>query len=314
MCIQFIRQLKIRFFQFLLFGAAVIPGGKCAGLADQAQLCIQIPVFLGHKVPDLLLNGIVEDLVSIMANERLGDISRKADAPFLGASLGFADVSNDVHALMADVSSKDGEAIPAFTALVTEMERIKRYGFTPDEYERAKTNLLKPGESQTLTIPYELKDIASFDEDQSAFVLEKDEYGLSLNDTPCGVITIAEDRIIEPVKSIGDSKHSAFEETFSPKVQALLQKLSDTDKIKLVVGGGYSIRCYNNVMGAAGRTCTKLLKKGIPNIVLADGPAGLNVNQSTTVMRDGTPRYPDGLPADWKWGWGSPRGNKNLVE
>ena len=90
-----------------------------------------------------LLNGIVEDLVSIMANERLGDISRKADAPFLGASLGFADVSNDVHALMADVSSKDGEAIPAFTALVTEMERIKRYGFTPDEYERAKTNLLK---------------------------------------------------------------------------------------------------------------------------------------------------------------------------
>ena len=167
----------------------------------------------------------------------------------------------------------------------------------------AKTNLLKPGESQTLTIPYELEDIASFDEDQSAFVLENGEYGLSLGDTPCGVITIAEDRIIEPVKSIGDGKHSAFEETFSPKVQALLQKLSDTDKIKLVVGGGYSIRCYNNVMGAAGRTCTKLLKKGIPNIVLADGPAGLNVNQSTTVMRDGTPRYPDGLPADWKWGW-----------
>ena len=65
----------------------------------------------------------------------------------------------------------------------------------------------------------------------------------------------------------------------------------------------YSIRCYNNVMGAAGRTCTKLLKKGIPNIVLADGPAGLNVNQSTTVMPDGTPRYPDGLPKDWQWGW-----------
>ena len=90
-----------------------------------------------------LLNGIVEDLVSIMANERLGDISRKADAPFLGASLGFADVSNDVHALMADVSSKDGEAIPAFTALMTELERVKRYGFTPDEFDRAKTNILK---------------------------------------------------------------------------------------------------------------------------------------------------------------------------
>ncbi len=94
-----------------------------------------------------LLNNLVESLVSIIANERLGDISRKADAPFLYASLGFADVSNDVHALMADVTSKDGEAIPAFTALVTEMERIKRYGFTPDEYERAKTNLLKSYET-----------------------------------------------------------------------------------------------------------------------------------------------------------------------
>ena len=56
-------------------------------------------------------------------------------------------------------------------------------------------------------------------------------------------------------------------------------------------------------MGAAGRTCTKLLKKGIPNIVMADGPAGLNVTQSVAIMKDGTPRYPDGLPADWKWGW-----------
>ncbi len=90
-----------------------------------------------------LLNSLVESLVSMMANERLTDIARKADAPFLGASLGFADVSNDLHALMADVTSKDGEAIPAFAALMTEMERIKRYGFTPDEYERAKTNLLK---------------------------------------------------------------------------------------------------------------------------------------------------------------------------
>ena len=90
-----------------------------------------------------LLNNLVESLVSNMAYERLSDIARKPDAPFLSASLGFGDLSYDLHALMADVSSKDGEAIPAFTALMTELERIKRYGFTPDEFERAKTNLLK---------------------------------------------------------------------------------------------------------------------------------------------------------------------------
>ena len=166
----------------------------------------------------------------------------------------------------------------------------------------AKTKLLAPGESQTLRISYQLADIASFDESRSAFILEGGMYEIHLNDILCGSVSM-EERILETVKPIGSDQPTAVAEEFSPKVKTLLGKLTDRDKCKLVTGGGYSIRCYNNVMGAAGRTCTKLLKKGIPNIVLSDGPAGLNVNQSTTVMPDGTPRYPDGLPADWQWGW-----------
>lgn len=166
-----------------------------------------------------------------------------------------------------------------------------------------KTKLLLPGETQTIFISYTLEAIASFDEDRSAFILEAGDYRLQVNDTACGSITAETEQILETVEPIGEGTPANYQEFFSPKVISLLKTLSDRDKIKLVVGGGYSIRCYNNVMGAAGRTCTKLLKEGIPNIVLADGPAGLNVNQSTTVMRDGTPRYPDGLPADWQWGW-----------
>lgn len=166
----------------------------------------------------------------------------------------------------------------------------------------AKTKLLTPGESQTLRIPYQLADIASFDESRSAFILEGGVYEIHLNDTLCGSVMV-EERILETVEPIGSDRRKAVAEEFSPKVKTLLGKLTDRDKCALVTGGGYSIRCYNNVMGAAGRTCTKLLRKGIPNIVLADGPAGLNVNQSTTVMPDGTPRYPDGLPKDWQWGW-----------
>lgn len=167
----------------------------------------------------------------------------------------------------------------------------------------AKTKLLQPGESQTITLCFDLKDIAAFDEARSAFILEQGGYGLILNGTSCGTVNVDEEILIEQVKPIGSRAHTQYKENFSPKVAALLQRLSDKDKISLVTGGGYSIRCYNNVMGAAGRTCTKLLKKGVPNIVLSDGPAGLNVNQSVVIMKDGTPRYPDGLPADWKWGW-----------
>lgn len=166
----------------------------------------------------------------------------------------------------------------------------------------AKTRLLAPGESQIVTVPFSLENIASFDEERSAFLLEQGEYQLTLNGQIFGSIH-TDAQILETVEPIGSDQPTAVAEEFSPKVKALLGKLGDRDKCKLVTGGGYAISCYNNVMGAAGRTCTKLLKKGIPNIVLADGPAGLNVNQSTTVMHDGTPRYPDGLPKDWQWGW-----------
>lgn len=167
----------------------------------------------------------------------------------------------------------------------------------------AKTNTLAPGESQSITVPVDPKKIASFDEARSAFVLEAGEYELILNDTSCGSFALDGEQVLDTVQPIGSDNRTEIREIFGPKVQMLLEKLTDSEKIRLVTGGGYSIRCYNNVMGAAGRTCTTLLKKGVPNIVLADGPAGLNVNQSTTVMPDGTPRYPDGLPSDWQWGW-----------
>ena len=167
----------------------------------------------------------------------------------------------------------------------------------------AKTKTLAPGESQRITVSFDPATVATFDERRSALILEAGEYGVLLNEKIVGSFRLDTEQILEEVQPIGSDVRVDTPHTFSRKVQQLLDTLSNWDKIQLVVGGGYSIRCYNNVMGAAGRTCTKLLKKGIPNIVLADGPAGLNVNQSTTLMLDGTPRYPDGLPADWQWGW-----------
>ncbi len=167
----------------------------------------------------------------------------------------------------------------------------------------AKTKCLAPGQRQTLSISVCLEDIASFDESRSAFVLEAGEYSLLLDDTAVGKFCVVTERVLETVKPISNNPSNPVTQPFSPKVQTLLNRISNRDKIRLVVGGGYSIRCYNNVMGAAGRTCTKLLKKGIPNIVLSDGPAGLNVIPVTTTTTWGTPQYPEGLPADWKWGW-----------
>lgn len=167
----------------------------------------------------------------------------------------------------------------------------------------AKTKCLGPGQRQTLSIPFRLENIASFDESRSAFVLEAGEYRVKLNDTAAGSFCVEAERVLETVESIGTKSGKPVSQTVSPKAAAVLKQLGDRDKIRLVVGGGYDIRCYNNVMGAAGRTCTKLLKKGIPNIAMSDGPAGLNVNQLSTLTRNAVPRYPEGLPKDWQWGW-----------
>ena len=167
----------------------------------------------------------------------------------------------------------------------------------------AKTKCLGPGQRQTLSIPFRLEDIASFDESRSVFVLEAGEYRVKLNDTAAGSFCVEAERVLETVESIGTKSGKPVSQTVSPKAAAVLKQLGDRDKIRLVVGGGYDIRCYNNVMGAAGRTCTKLLKKGIPNIAMSDGPAGLNVNQLSTLTRNAVPRYPEGLPKDWQWGW-----------
>ncbi|MBR4883610.1 MAG: insulinase family protein, partial [Bacteroidales bacterium] len=94
-----------------------------------------------------MLNDLVEWLMSSMINERLQDISRMPDAPFLHASASFGDVSYDLHAFMGSVATKDGEALKGFNGLMTELERVKRYGFTPDEFERAKTKILKSYET-----------------------------------------------------------------------------------------------------------------------------------------------------------------------
>lgn len=159
-----------------------------------------------------------------------------------------------------------------------------------------KTKTLEPGEQETLTVPIDLWNIAAFDESRNAFVLEAGIYTFFLGDTPCGQIPLDAERVREMTRT-------GHEEIFSERVQKLLSSLSDWDKTRIVTGGGYPLRAYNQVMGAAGRTCTALLKKGVPNIVLADGPAGVNVVPFVTIMKNGFPGYKNGLPADWKWGW-----------
>lgn len=94
---------------------------------------------------------MISSYISIMINERLNDISRKPDAPFLNASFSPVDsfgVCPTLDITGGSVSTADGKIAEGYKALLTEMERMRRYGFTEGEYERARNELLSNIETQ----------------------------------------------------------------------------------------------------------------------------------------------------------------------
>lgn len=81
--------------------------------------------------------------VSRMMNDRFEEIAQQPDAPFLGANMSFSSITTSTDATAFSVGSKDGESAKAFEALMMEIEKMRRFGFTDSELERAKTNFMR---------------------------------------------------------------------------------------------------------------------------------------------------------------------------
>lgn len=74
----------------------------------------------------------------------------------------------------------------------------------------------------------------------------------------------------------------------SKETKRLIGKMSAKEMAVLVTGGGYMGDKIVSVFGSSGTTTCDLYEKyGIPNIVMTDGPAGLNVAKEFSVGADG---------------------------
>ncbi len=90
--------------------------------------------------------SIIENLFDTMFDKRLDEIARDADPPYLYAYSGTAGLlTKDFYILGAAVDENGVEH--GFEAILTEAERIRRYGFTQTELDRAGTELLRSMES-----------------------------------------------------------------------------------------------------------------------------------------------------------------------
>jgi beta-glucosidase len=192
------------------------------------------------------------------------------------------------------------------------------------EYRRlvgyAKTKLLQPGEAETLKITVGQKELAYFSEEKHQWIVEKGTYGIwtgnssvsleysstvkveqsvSLEDT-CVLENTAEIeeelwKTYECRKTTADNSHCIV---FTPHPEekkiyrsAYATEQMAEDLIPLLYGniaettstlGAAGIR----VPGTAGETTEGLLDKyGVPSLIMADGPAGIRLQQHYEVDR-----------------------------
>lgn len=95
---------------------------------------------------------VAESFISVMENARLQELAMKPDAPFLGAGMQLGDnVMGMIPTMNKTVfiaMTQDGKLAQGFESIYTEMEKVRRFGFTQGEFERAQENLMRQIERQ----------------------------------------------------------------------------------------------------------------------------------------------------------------------
>jgi len=95
------------------------------------------------------MQSLLKSLIARMMRERFNDITSKPNAPFLNGSLYISDVIYEaIDGVDADVTLKEDNMMEGFKAFYTEIERMRRHGFTDGEFERAKSDIISSLETR----------------------------------------------------------------------------------------------------------------------------------------------------------------------
>ena len=86
--------------------------------------------------------GLVQDIFITLMNQRLQELTQKENPPFLYGGVGFGSFARGYEAFTAYAGTGTGNLQKGLSALTEEIERVKRFGFTASELERAKKSFL----------------------------------------------------------------------------------------------------------------------------------------------------------------------------
>ena len=118
----------------------------------------QILVFMKHDATkpeekvgiDYLIQDYCIDLISLMFDMRTQEAAQKPDCPFVYASASYGEylLSKTKEAFQLAGVPKEGKDLETLAAIYREAQRVKQYGFTPSEFDRAKEEYMSRLEKQ----------------------------------------------------------------------------------------------------------------------------------------------------------------------
>jgi zinc protease len=130
----------------------LIPGTRMVTVADpeltteSVDLLVRRPTTTYRTEADERRNEIY-NLYSSIAAQRMQELSRKPDAPFVSAGFGPSGFIRDLQVFEVSVGPKAGRGAEAFESALRELRRLSLHGVLPAELDRAKASLLRGRES-----------------------------------------------------------------------------------------------------------------------------------------------------------------------
>ena len=119
---------------------------------DKEQQMDLLQIFMKHDAtPDSLKNGVdyllkgyMDNLFASMINARFSEKSQEPNCPYLQAGCNIGDylLSSTKAALSTYAAAKQGQIKEAYAAVMRELKRVRDFGFTATEYQRAKDEFM----------------------------------------------------------------------------------------------------------------------------------------------------------------------------
>ncbi len=166
----------------------------------------------------------VDRLINTMLSARITELYMNKDQPFTGISGYYSPWMADRNVFWGSVAAKKDQAPQAFKILLTELERVKRYGFTAPELERAKANVLNAEERS-----YNERN----NRDNNVFLSPYMSHFLGNNSIPSIEYTYNFTRSVLPVITLEEVNAKA-QSLFPDNNIVVTQSVSDNDKNQLL--------------------------------------------------------------------------------